>query len=349
MNSEAGPSTAPSQSPLFKKRGKSHTTSRISTAVIDDPQPSTTAATTTTTDSADSANATTQQEEDEISVQDLIALRSLMRKPTGIELERLNNGDRKKKKQQKEKSVAQHEEERWEQQMKSGGLMAVSATAAGDDEESEEEDGSKARRLVRKNNFQGETGTVDVDKHMMAYIEEEMKKRNATTNPSSSSSSSSNLDQTALVSAVNNPEDALYALAEKYKELSRSIRPEQTQEEREGNVALSAAMLSSIPEVDLGIDTRMKNIQDTERAKRQFYETKRNKDANGDASVDEAFANARFQRQRPRANNSDFHHRPSNAAQQNGGYDGTNRGEKKQLATDQLVLDRFKKRQRNFR
>lgn len=128
--------------------------------------------------------------------------------------------------------------------------------------------------------------------YRMAYIEQEMKKR--TTNPSSSSSSST-LNQTSLLAAVNNPEDALYALAEKYKELSRSIKPEQTQEEREGNVALSAAMLSSIPEVDLGIDTRMKNIQDTERAKRDFYENRRNKDAKGDAQVaaDETFAGAR--------------------------------------------------------
>ncbi|SPO29795.1 uncharacterized protein UTRI_06067_B [Ustilago trichophora] len=341
-SSEAGPSTAtspsPSPSPLFKKRGKSHTTSRISTAVIDEP-----------TSSNLTANATTQEEE--ISVQDLIALRSLTRKPTGIELERLNKGEKKKKKKHKENSSSQQDEERWEEQMKTGGLMAGSSSAAaagaGDDEESDQEDSSKARRLVRKNNFQGETGTVDVDKHMMAYIEQEMKKR--TTNPSSSSSSST-LDQSSLLPAVNNPEDALYALAEKYKELSRSIKPEQTQEEREGNVALSAAMLSSIPEVDLGIDTRMKNIEDTEKAKREFYENRRNKDAKGDAqaAADDAFAGARFQRQRPRTNNSDFHHhRSSDAAQQNGAH---NRGERKQqLATDQLVLDRFKKRQRNFR
>lgn len=313
MSSEAGPSSPP----LFKKRGKANTT-RISSSVIDDPAPT------------PSTSITSNQED--ISVQDLIALRSLSRKPTGIELERLNKGERKNK-TKATKSAAQLEEERWEAQMKHGGLMSSRNPAAGqgDEQESDNQDGSnKGARLVRKNNFQGETGTVDVDKHMMAYIEDEMRKRTGTT---------SSLTESQLRSAISNPEDDLYAVAEKYKALSRSIKPEQTQEEREGNVALSTAMLSSIPEVDLGIDSRMKNIEDTERAKRKLAEA-------GGAKVglngadDEAYANARFMKQHPRTNNSDF---PGASRPGEGG------GEKKQLATDQLVLDRFKKRQRNFR
>lgn len=182
MSSEAGPSNP---APLFKKRGKSNTTSRISQAVIDDqPTPSSTndpdstlATSSSLASSAISATSKDEhaqhEEEHEISVQDLIALRSLTRKPTGIELERLNKGERQKKKKnkQKEKSAAQQEEERWEQQMKNGGLMANGASRrgadGGEEEDSEEElDPDKPRRLVRKNNFQGETGTVDVDKHM---------------------------------------------------------------------------------------------------------------------------------------------------------------------------------------
>lgn len=165
----------------------------------------------------------------------------------------------------------------------------------------------------------------------MAYIEEEMRKRTGT----------SSLTESDIRSALSNPHDDLYAVAEKYKALSRSIKPEQTQEEKEGNVALSAAMLSSIPEVDLGIDSRMRNIQDTERAKRALYEKGGGEGGKGDLRVDDAYASARFMKQRARTNNSDF---PNS----NTGGSG-NRGEKKQLATDQLVLDRFKKRQRNFR
>ena len=163
---------------------------------------------------------------------------------------------------------------------------------------------------------------------MMAYIEQEMQKRTG------SSTTSTPLNSSEILRAVNNPEDELYAVAEKYQQLQRSLQPAQTQEQREGNVALSAAMLSAIPEVDLGIDTRMKNIEETERAKRQFFDQA--KSSAGGEMTDTAFANARFQRQAPRTIRSDSQH-------------SAGKGERKQMATDQLVLDRFKKRQRNFR
>lgn len=207
--------------------------------------------------------------------------------------------------------------------MKRGGLITdPPTTAAADEEDSDEEANGKPRRLVRKNNFQSETGTVDVDKHMMAYIESEMAKRTGTTTTIAAPSIET------LQSTLSNPHDQLYTLAEKYRQLQRSIKPQQTQEEREGNVALSAAMLSSIPEVDLGIDSRMKNIQQTEEAKRALAE--RSKVGRGEGlGEDQAFAGARFQHAKPRS--------------------GDGGGERRQMATDQAVLDRFKKRQRNFR
>lgn len=317
---------------MFKKRGKAHTTSRISSIAINDSSLSAADdATSLLSNSLASAG-----KGEEISVQDLIALRSLAHKPTGTELERLNKGERKKKSRQKDKSASQVEEERWEQQMKQGGLVGSSsgAGATHDDDESDEDDASKPRRLVRKNNFQGETGTVDVDKHMMAYIEQEMNKRSGhfSIDPSSAASAA------AIQTAISNPQDQLYAVAEKYRQLHRSIKAEQSQEEREGNVALSAAMLSSVPEVDLGIDTRMRNIEETERAKRLLHEKSRNGGSGRVSAADQAFANARFQQPRQRADNSDFPARNDQG-----------RGDRKQMATDHLVLDRFRKRQRNFR
>ncbi|KAJ9475978.1 hypothetical protein PHBOTO_006042 [Pseudozyma hubeiensis] len=299
QSSQAGPSSAP----LFKKRSKAHFTSRISSSVIDD-QPSTSLTPPASND-----------DDDDLSVADLIALRSLSRKPTGIELERLNKGERRRKKGSKSKSAAQLEEERWEQQMKHGGLVHQA------DEESDDDtaaDASKPRRLVRKNNFQGETGTVDVDKHMMAYIQQEMSKRN----PHSSAIDDETTTDTA---ATPNPHDSLYALAEKYRQLQRSVKPEQSEEQREGNVALSSQMLTSVPEVDLGIDTRMNNIQQTEAAKRKLAESQRGSTRD---DSDLAYAQARFQ-----------HAKPRNEAG----------GDRRQMATDQVVLDRFRKRQRNFR
>ncbi|GAC93602.1 hypothetical protein PHSY_001167 [Pseudozyma hubeiensis SY62] len=296
QSSQAGPSSTP----LFKKRSKAHSTSRISSSVIDD-QPS------TSTTPPESTN-----DDEDLSVADLIALRSLSRKPTGTELERLNKGERRRKKGQNSKTASQLEEERWEQQMKNGGLMDRAEEESDDDA-----DANKPRRLVRKNNFQGETGTVDVDKHMMAYIQQEMSKRN----PHSSAIDDETATDTA---ATANPQDSLYALAEKYRQLQRSVKPELSEEQREGNVALSSQMLTSVPEVDLGIDTRMNNIQQTEAAKRKLAEQQRT--STRDES-DSAYAQARFQHAKPR---------------NEGGY-------AKQMATDQVVLDRFRKRQRNFR
>ncbi|TKY88077.1 hypothetical protein EX895_003173 [Sporisorium graminicola] len=336
---EAGPSTAPAQAPpVFKKRGKltGAATSRISRSVIDDEQPPPTSL----HHGAGQEAARDDDDDDEqhqISVQDLIALRSLSRKPTGIELERLNQGEKKKRKTAQPTAQSQTQEERWAQQMKRGGLVgnngsstpiaAAAAAADGEGGDSDDEASSgKPRRLVRKNNFQLETGTVDVDKHMMAYIESEMAKRTG-----ASSTSTTAIEASTIQSALANPHDQLYTLAEEYRQLQRSLQPQQTQEEREGNVALSAAMLTSIPEVDLGIDSRMKTIQQTEAAKRSLLA--KTHPTNGGLADDEAFASARFQYARPR---------PNADATRNG-------GERKHMATDQAVLDRFKKRQRNFR
>lgn len=58
-----------------------------------------------------------------ISIADLIALRALQKKPAGIELNKLNKGQKKKKKKQDKAKGAQTEEERWKEQMERGGLV----------------------------------------------------------------------------------------------------------------------------------------------------------------------------------------------------------------------------------
>lgn len=83
---------------------------------------------------------------------------------------------------------------------------------------------------------------------MMAYIESEMRKRMQAPGQELPSGD-------RLAAAVNDPEDELYRVAEKYRALQSAARPEpKSQEEDEGNVTLSAAMLSSIPEIDLGME-----------------------------------------------------------------------------------------------
>ena len=71
----------------------------------------------------------------------------------------------------------------------------------------------------------------------MAYIESELKKRKGTTDAIDTAQEIRSLD----------PRDELYKIAEKYKVEKQQVE--------EGNVTLSAAMLTAIPEVDLGIES----------------------------------------------------------------------------------------------
>jgi hypothetical protein len=108
---------------------------------------------------------------------------------------------------------------------------------------------------MKTDNFTHQTGILDVDKHMMAFIERELQKRRG--------QEGGEIDTEKELQALD-PTDELYKVAERYRTKSKP--------QEEGNVATSAAMLTAIPEVDLGIDNRLKNIEDTERAKKKLQE-----------------------------------------------------------------------------
>lgn len=244
-------------------------------------------------------------------------------KPSGIELERLNKGEvRKKKKKKQEKKGQETEEDRWAEQMKVGGLVKRSASEAkrekeesdgdevgddDDDDDDNDDDEFKGTavipRLIKQNVFQGETGTVDVDKHMMAYIEEEMKKRNQRGEVDEKLN-----DAEKFKIALLNPNDELYSVDEKYKKILQSAKEaleaakkninsgskaKEQDDREEGNATLSSAMLNGVPEVDLGIDQRMKNIEETERAKRAMMEAQKLKSRDIREEEEGDFASAR--------------------------------------------------------
>lgn len=250
-------------------------------------------------------------------MEDLFALRALRSKPIGIDLDRLNRGEvKKKKKRKKDQEIGTPtEEDRWAEQMQKGGLVERRAKPPKDlIEEDEDDDGDSddseaakkeagAPKLIKQNNFQGETGTIDVDKHMMAYIEAEMQKRRQMGEEAESSSIAGIAAKGSL-----NPNDELYSVAEKYKRILESAReameaerknvnPNAAQankdEKEEGNATLSSAMLNGVPEVDLGMDHRMKNIEETERAKRAMMEAQRAKERGQNIEEDADFASAR--------------------------------------------------------
>ncbi|ROI27863.1 hypothetical protein DPX16_23185 [Anabarilius grahami] len=103
--------------------------------------------------------------------------------------------------------------------------------------------------------FSAETNRRDEDADMMKYIETELKKKKGM------------VEAEELKVKVKNPEDLLY-------ELPESIRVNSAKKTEE---MLSNQMLSGIPEVDLGIDAKIKNIISTEDAKAKLLAEQRNK------------------------------------------------------------------------
>ncbi|XP_063984314.1 splicing factor C9orf78 homolog [Diachasmimorpha longicaudata] len=102
--------------------------------------------------------------------------------------------------------------------------------------------------------FNAETNKRDEDEEMVKYIEEELSKRkNTLTNdPSSGQSGGRN---------YCSPEEAALQAVPEHLRQSSAHRSEEM---------LSNQMLSGIPEVDLGIDAKIKNIEATEEAKQKL-------------------------------------------------------------------------------
>ncbi|XP_071507968.1 splicing factor C9orf78-like [Diadema antillarum] len=112
--------------------------------------------------------------------------------------------------------------------------------------------------------FAVETNQRDEDAEMMKYIEVEMKKKKGldAIEEGKEASKESTKHKT--------PEDKLYELPD-YLKVEAQKRSEEM---------LSNQMLSGIPEVDLGIDAKIRNIEATEEAKQKHIEERRNKKKN---------------------------------------------------------------------
>ncbi|KAI7955029.1 hypothetical protein MJO28_005429 [Puccinia striiformis f. sp. tritici] len=206
-------------------------------------------------------------------IEDLIALRKLKQTKVGIELQRLNAGEPKKKKKKKNANSSSTRDPNGNNDpSKSGegddgaGEDLVDDPVKDDrmaDDELEDED-ARTRKIIKSNHFTQQTNTLDVDKHMMAYIEEELQRRRTDAIEAGTIESSEPILKGLDAIASLDPRDELYKIAEKYRIHKKPVV--------EGNVTLSATMLTSIPEVDLGIDNRIRNFEATEKAKRQLTE-----------------------------------------------------------------------------
>ncbi|KAG8978207.1 hypothetical protein FRB90_008560, partial [Tulasnella sp. 427] len=170
-------------------------------------------------------NKSADEEKEDLPIEDLIALRKLRKSKQGIELQKLTQGEIKKKRKKRE----EEEEPQY-------GIRKPAEQANADHEEEidEGDEEAKARRLVRSNNFTVQTNKLDVDKHMMAYIEESLK---AIRGEGSEKKPEEN--------APHDPLAQLYQIDDRYKIQKKELD--------EGSVTNSMAMLTAIPEVDLGI------------------------------------------------------------------------------------------------
>ncbi|GAA6001945.1 telomere length and silencing 1 family protein, partial [Rhodotorula paludigena] len=212
-------------------------------------------------------------------LEELLALRRLKRSTAGLELDRLNSGERKKRPKSTLTAGAPGApadgdgtvlREDGSVEGTRGGIRHGGAgnDRLRDDSEAPE---ARARKIIKTDNFTGQTNTVDVDKHMLAYIDAELAKRR---NPSSTDPSDPSSSYAAGPSKPLDPRDELYRVAERYQfaDVAAQEKSKKARDDDEGNVTLSASMLMGIPEVDLGIDTKLKNIEATELAKRQLHE-----------------------------------------------------------------------------
>lgn len=261
------------------------------------------------------------EEDEKLPLADLIEVRRLRKLRQGIDANKLNKGDIKKKRMQP--TECEDEDQ--------GGLKKATSSSkeiVDEDEEDENNKDARARRVVRNNNFTQQTNALDVDKHMMAYIEENLKIR------------SRPLEPAEKTTGLADPQDELYRVSERWKSDKKLAD--------EGSVTNSLAMLTAIPEVDLGMDTRLKNIEETEKAKRVVAEDRKGRPKiNND---EEHLAASRFYRPNLKQKSDADILRdakleamglpPQEEPRRNYNNGGN------QMATDEAVMERFKKRMR---
>jgi len=124
----------------------------------------------------------------------------------------------------------------------------------------------KKSELDLGNTFSAETNRRDEDAEMTKYIEEELAKRKGAATASGDD---------ADVFVPKTSEDIVFNVLPKHLIADNKQKSEEM---------LSSQMLSGIPEIDLGVDEKFRNIEATEEAKVKLMENKRkrNRDGPGD-------------------------------------------------------------------
>uniref|UniRef100_A0A2M3ZIW0 Hepatocellular carcinoma-associated antigen 59 n=1 Tax=Anopheles braziliensis TaxID=58242 RepID=A0A2M3ZIW0_9DIPT len=182
--------------------------------------------------------------------------------------------------------------------------------------------------------FSAETNKRDEDEEMMKYIEEELSKRKGIAQqqdkPNDGESSTKYLS----------PEEAALLSLPAHLSQTSSLRSEEM---------LSNQMLSGIPEIDLGIEAKIKNIEATEEAKLKYMQEQQRKKNLPSHFVPSNMAVNFMQHNRYRIDNPAPPKRRYQDDHQRGGQRGGDQRNDDRIpkkATDDYHFDKFKKQYR---
>ncbi|XP_010480882.1 PREDICTED: uncharacterized protein C9orf78 homolog [Camelina sativa] len=222
------------------------------------------------------------------------------------------------------------------------GVPALSSTAAQysigkvKPVEKAEAEGEK-EELVLQDTFAQETAVLIEDPNMVKYIEQELAKKRG-----------KNIDDAEEVeNELKRVEDELYKIPDHLKVKKRSSEESSTQ------------WTTGIAEVQLPIEYKLKNIEETEAAKKLLQEKRLMGRPKSEFSIPSSYSADYFQRGKDYAEKLRREHpelykdrgaqadgegaKPSTTSSNNNADSGKSR----QAATDQIMLERFRKRERN--
>ncbi|KAH8316817.1 hypothetical protein KR074_010902 [Drosophila pseudoananassae] len=189
------------------------------------------------------------EKEEQITLEEIKERQRLRQRPNGVSLVGLALG----KKMAPEEELAIKDPFN----VKTGGLVNMQQLKSGKMKEADD-----AYDVGIGTQFSAETNKRDEDEEMMKYIEQELQKRKR------GGTDASAAEDDGDVNKYLTPEDAaLYALPDHLRQ-SSSHRSEEM---------LSNQMLNGIPEVDLGIQAKIRNIEATEDAKQKLLQDAKNK------------------------------------------------------------------------
>ncbi|PVV02677.1 hypothetical protein BB560_002863 [Smittium megazygosporum] len=124
----------------------------------------------------------------------------------------------------------------------------------------------KGSTLLSLDTFTQQTNALDTNKNMMLYIEEKMSAFKQDINVVDTEEQSTSKENSSTKTEM----ELIKEIEDKYIS-NKYIKDAERKAEVEGSIVLSTSMLTSIPEVDLGIRTRLENIENTERAKKELH------------------------------------------------------------------------------